>query len=173
MIKKKTFLTIAIVVMAVAASAVAGAGSIDIASFSNPSSGIGGPLFTINFANKTVDGGWDEVGLNLELMGVYGISNIAAGNIVGLNLSGISNGTSNVDIATADGNITMSVDGTGNVAVIDATGLVVTGTTKSSSTVTAPAFTANTGIFTGNGSGLILPNFWPVSKRCTPFYRNR
>ena len=84
----------------------------------------------------------------------YGISNIAAGNIVGLNLSGISNGTSNVDIATADGNITMSVDGTGNVAVIDATGLVVTGTTKSSSTVTAPAFTANTGIFTGNGSGL-------------------
>jgi hypothetical protein len=84
----------------------------------------------------------------------YGISNIAAGNIVGLNLSGISNGTSNVDIATADGNITMSVDSTGNVAVITATGLVVTGTAGVSGTVTAPAFTANTGIFTGNGSGL-------------------
>jgi len=84
----------------------------------------------------------------------YGISNIAAGNIIGLNLSGISNGTSNVDIATADGNITMSVDSTGNVAVVDATGVVITGTTKSSGTVTASAFTANTGIFTGDGSGL-------------------
>ena len=84
------------------------------------------------------------------------LSNIAAGNIVGLNLSGIANGTSNVDIAAADGNITMAVDGLDRVivAVIDGTGLVVTGTTKSSGTVTAPAFTANTGIFTGNGSGL-------------------
>ena len=84
----------------------------------------------------------------------YGISNIAAGNIVGLNLSGISNGTSNVDIATADGNITMSVDSTGNVAVITATGLEVTGTALISSTVTAPAFTANTGLFSGDGGGL-------------------
>ena len=33
-------------------------------------------------------------------------------------------------------------------------GQVVQDTTKSSGTVTAPAFTANTGIFTGNGSGL-------------------
>ena len=39
--------------------------------------------------------------------------------------SKIANGTSNVDIATANGNITMSVDGTSNVAVIDATGLTV------------------------------------------------
>ena len=84
----------------------------------------------------------------------YGISNIAAGNIVGLNLSGISNGTSNVDIATADGNITMSVDSTGNVAVITATGLELTGTALISSTVTAPAFTANTGLFSGDGGGL-------------------
>ena len=68
--------------------------------------------------------------------------------------SKIANGTSNVDIATANGNITMSVDGTSNVAVIDATGVVVTGTTKSSGTVTAPAFTANTGLFTGDGGGL-------------------
>jgi hypothetical protein len=84
----------------------------------------------------------------------YGISNIAAGNIVGLNLSGISNGTSNVDIATADGNITMSVNSVGNVAVITATGLEVTGTALISSTVTAPAFTANTGLFSGDGGGL-------------------
>ena len=84
----------------------------------------------------------------------FGISNIAAGNIVGLNLSGISNGTSNVDIATADGNITLSVDGTSNVAVVDATGLTVGGTIKATGTLTAPAFTANTGLFTGDGGGL-------------------
>ena len=84
----------------------------------------------------------------------FGISNIAAGNIVGLNLSGISNGTSNVDIATADGNITLSVDGTSNVAVIDATGITVGGTIKATGTLTAPAFTANTGLFTGDGGGL-------------------
>jgi len=84
----------------------------------------------------------------------YGISNIAAGNIVGLNLSGISNGTSNVDIATADGNITMSVNSVGNVAIITATGLEVAGTAGISGTVTAPAFTANTGLFSGDGGGL-------------------
>jgi hypothetical protein len=58
----------------------------------------------------------------------YGISNIAAGNIVGLNLSGISNGTSNVDIATVNGNITLSVNSVSNVAIITATGLEVAGT---------------------------------------------
>ena len=84
----------------------------------------------------------------------YGISNIAAGNIVGLNLSGISNGTSNVDIATANGNITLSVNSVGNVAIITATGLEVAGTAGISGTVTAPAFTANTGLFSGDGGGL-------------------
>ena len=84
----------------------------------------------------------------------YGISNIAAGNIVGLSLSSISNGTSNVNIATVDGNITLSVDSVGNVAVITATGLEVAGTAGISGTVTAPAFTANTGLFSGNGAGL-------------------
>ena len=41
----------------------------------------------------------------------FGLSNIPAANITGLSLSGIANGTSNVDIATADGNITMGVNG--------------------------------------------------------------
>ena len=48
----------------------------------------------------------------------------------------------------------MSVDGTGNVAVIDATGLTVGGTINATGTLTAPAFTANTGLFTGDGGGL-------------------
>jgi hypothetical protein len=50
-----------------------------------------------------------------------GISNIAAGNIVGLNTSSISNGTSNVDITTSNGNIDLAVDGS-NVARFSKTG---------------------------------------------------
>ena len=84
----------------------------------------------------------------------FGISNIAAGNIVGLNLSGISNGTSNVNIATADGDITMGVNNVADIIIVADDGITVKGTTKSSGTVTASAFTANTGIFTGDGSGL-------------------
>ena len=84
----------------------------------------------------------------------FGLSNIPAANITGLSLSGIANGTSNVDIAAADGNITMGVNGTGDVVVVSDGGIEVTGTADISSTVTAPAFTANTGLFTGDGGGL-------------------
>lgn len=84
----------------------------------------------------------------------FGLSNIPAANVTGLSLSGIANGTSNVDIATADGNISMAVNGTGDVVVVSDGGIEVTGTADISSTVTAPAFTANTGLFTGDGGGL-------------------
>ena len=84
----------------------------------------------------------------------FGLSNIPAANITGLSLSGIANGTSNVDIATADGNISMAVNGTGDVVIVSDAGIEVTGTALISSTVTAPAFTANTGLFTGDGGGL-------------------
>ena len=84
----------------------------------------------------------------------FGLSNIPAANIVGLNLSGISNGTSNVDIATADGNITMSVNGVADIIIVDDAQVDLDKPLNVNGTVTAPAFTANTGIFTGNGSGL-------------------
>ena len=84
----------------------------------------------------------------------FGLSNIPAANITGLSLSGIANGTSNVDIATADGNISMAVNGTGDVVIVSDAGIEVTGTADISSTVTAPAFTANTGISTGDAGGL-------------------
>ena len=84
----------------------------------------------------------------------FGLSNIPAANITGLSLSGIANGTSNVDIATADGNISMAVNGTGDVVIVSDAGIEVTGTADISSTVTAPAFTANTGLFTGDAGGL-------------------
>ena len=84
----------------------------------------------------------------------FGLSNIPAANITGLSLSGIANGTSNVDIAAADGNISMGVNGVDDIVIVADDGVEIKGTTKSSGTVTASAFTANTGIFTGDGSGL-------------------
>ena len=84
----------------------------------------------------------------------FGLSNIPAANITGLSLSGIANGTSNVNIAAADGNIEMAVNGVDDVVIVADDGIEIKGTTKSSGTVTASAFTANTGIFTGDGSGL-------------------
>ena len=84
----------------------------------------------------------------------FGLSNIPAANITGLSLSGIANGTSNVNIAAADGNIEMAVNGVDDIVIVADDGVEIKGTTKSSGTVTASAFTANTGIFTGDGSGL-------------------
>jgi len=55
----------------------------------------------------------------------------------GVDTTFISNGTSNVNIATANGNITMSVNGTGNVAVISNTGAYVSGVVSASGNVTS------------------------------------
>jgi len=72
-----------------------------------------------------------------------GLSNIAAANVVGaLSAGRISNGTSNVDIATVNGNITVGVGGTADVLIATTTGVNVTGTLNA------------TGIITGDGGGL-------------------
>jgi hypothetical protein len=55
----------------------------------------------------------------------------------GVDTTFISNGTSNVNIATANGNITMGVNGTGNVAVISNTGAYVSGVVSASGNVTS------------------------------------
>jgi len=60
--------------------------------------------------------------------------------------SNIANGTSNVNIATADGNITAGVSGVGNVVVITSTGLSVTGN-----------IVANTFVSSGSGGGISAP----------------
>ena len=48
----------------------------------------------------------------------------------------------------------MGVNGGADIVIVADDGIEVTGTTKSSGTITAPAFTANTGLFTGDGGGL-------------------
>ena len=76
----------------------------------------------------------------------------AAGNVTGnyifgngsqltgisaLSASYIANGTSNVDIPTVNGNVTIGIGGTGNVAVFSTTGEYITGVLSVSGNVTA------------------------------------
>ena len=67
----------------------------------------------------------------------------------GVDTTFISNGTSNVNIATANGNITMGVNGTGNVAVISNTGAYISGVVSASGNVTGNYFIGNGSQLTG------------------------
>lgn len=71
--------------------------------------------------------------------------------------SSISNGTSNVNIATSDGNVTTSVGGTSNVLVVTSTGVNVAGTLNATGNTNVGNIGATNGVFTnvsGNGSTL-------------------
>jgi len=61
----------------------------------------------------------------------------------GVDTTFISNGTSNVTIATANGNITMGVNGTGNVIVVANTGAYITGAMSASGNITGGNILSN------------------------------
>ncbi|MCF7954348.1 MAG: PEP-CTERM sorting domain-containing protein [Phycisphaerae bacterium] len=65
--KRKAVLTIAILVMALAASASAGLDSVTIATFGDPSAGASEPLFTLDYDQGTLQGGWSGTGLTLQV----------------------------------------------------------------------------------------------------------
>ena len=67
----------------------------------------------------------------------------------GVDTTFIGNGTSNVNISTANGNITMSVNGTGNVVVISNTGAYVSGVVSASGNVSGNYFIGNGSQLTG------------------------
>ena len=77
--------------------------------------------------------------------------NLDAGDI---NVSSIANGTSNVDIIGASGNVTTSVGGVANVLVITTTGANVTGTFSASGNANVGNIGATGGIFTTVGGEL-------------------
>lgn len=62
---------------------------------------------------------------------------------VARNSSNISNGSSNVNVATANGNVTIGVNGTSNVAVFANTGAYITGNVSATGNVTATNFIGN------------------------------
>jgi hypothetical protein len=73
-------------------------------------------------------------GDNISIVGNNTAKSITIG-VTGISLSSIANGTSNVDIAAANANVTVSVAGTANVAVFSTTGLEVTGNVEASGNV--------------------------------------
>jgi hypothetical protein len=76
----------------------------------------------------------------------------------GVDTTFISNGTSNVNIATANGNITMGVNGTGNVAVISNTGAHISGVVSASGNVTGNYFIGNGSQLTGVAASSVNAN---------------
>ena len=76
----------------------------------------------------------------------------------GVDTTFISNGTSNVNIATANGNITMGVNGTGNVAVISNTGAYVSGVVSASGNITGNYFIGNGSQLTGVSASSVNAN---------------
>jgi hypothetical protein len=76
----------------------------------------------------------------------------------GVDTTFISNGTSNVNIATANGNITMGVNGTGNVAVISNTGAYISGVVSASGNVSGNYFIGNGSQLTGVSASSVNAN---------------
>lgn len=66
----------------------------------------------------------------------------------------LANGTSNVNIATANGNVTVSVGGVPNVVTFTNTGQILSGSLSASGNITANVITANR--FVGNIQGNIV-----------------
>ena len=63
--EKKVLMTIALIVMAMAASVYAG--TVTVATFDDPSVGSAENLFTVNYNAGTLQGGWLDTGLTLEV----------------------------------------------------------------------------------------------------------
>jgi hypothetical protein len=76
-----------------------------------------------------------SAGDNISIIGNNTSKTVTIG-VTGISLNSISNGTSNVNVVSSGGNVTVGVAGTGNVAVFSSGGLAITGN------------------ITGNGAGL-------------------
>lgn len=70
-----------------------------------------------------------------------------------MSVGNIENGTSNVVIPVANGNVTISVGGTANVAVISSTGVTVAGNITAGNILTDGYYYANGAPFAGGGGG--------------------
>ena len=85
-----------------------------------------------------------------------GNGSLLTGIVAASTASNVANGTSNVNIPTASGNVTVSVSGTANVAIFTSTGVNVSGYLTTTGNISAS--NANLGnlatanYFTGNGS---------------------
>ena len=94
----------------------------------------------------------------------YTLTSINGANVVGLNTAAITNGTSNVNIATSGGNITAAVNGTPNVVVTSTTGISVAGTVQANGTITGGNVLYGTGVVSGTGT--VYATCADISRSC-------
>ena len=139
---------------------------------------------TLTTSNLTASGNVSFTGANVSLGNVsnlhitggtanYFLQTDGVGNLVWAaagSSSNISNGTSNVSIATSNGNITMSVNGTSNVVVVSSTNANITGNINASNANLGNLVTAN--FYSGNGSLLTGINGANVSNVANANYAN-
>ena len=145
---------------------------------SNSGKDVGTALNYYDTSAKIAFMGWDvsnaefgfgnAVSISGEVVTFTNYGNVRAGYFIGngSQLTGItsaayanyiSNGTSNVNILTADGNVTISVNGTANVVTVTNTGVNVAGTLNITGNANVGNIGAINGVFTnvsGNGSSL-------------------
>jgi hypothetical protein len=77
-----------------------------------------------------------SAGNNISISGNNASKTVTIG-VTGISLNSISNGTSNVNVVSPNGNVTVGVAGTGNVAVFSSTGANITGTLGVSGNITS------------------------------------
>ena len=99
-------------------------GSTNQIQFNNANTFAGSPSLTWNGTELYVNGAANVTG---NISGNYFIGNGSQLTGISTSTDRIFSGSSNVDIASANANITMSVNGTSNVVVVSATGVTVAG----------------------------------------------
>ena len=130
-----------------------------------------------NYSNANVVSLLANFGSNV----VSTTGNITSGYFVGngsqltdLQPTIVTNGTSNINIATPNGNVTVSVDSTGNVAVFSAAGLSLTGNLSVTGNVIGDYFVGNgtalTGVMADRGAD---PNNWNTLTQMGVYTVNR
>ncbi len=97
-------------------------------------------------------------GNNIAITG-NNTSKTIAFDVTGISLNSISNGTSNVNVVSSGGNVTVGVGGSGNIAEFSTTGVRITGVVSASGNVTGGNLIAGTGA-SGNitGANVITAN---------------
>ena len=92
-------------------------------------------------------------GDNISITGNNTSKTVTIG-VTGISLNSISNGTSNVNVVSSGGNVTVGIAGTSNVAVFNSAGANITGTLGVSANVTGGnLITAGLASITGNVTG--------------------
>jgi hypothetical protein len=104
-------------------------------------------------------------GDNISILGNNTSKTVTIG-VTGISLNSISNGTSNVNVVSSGGNVTVGVGGTSNVAVFAATGEYVTGLLSVTGNITGGnVLTAGLISATGNitGGNITIPGTANIS----------